>query len=278
MRVARGGSHSGPKRVLRIFLVLAVLGTSLFFVKKSIDNRLEKRFSTYENEVALYKKKNASVSREIDTLNALFSDVDKSVATLEKSVAAIREKSLNGRSVDSALAHTVDTLSLAFLTSYSDTLASFMKVFSEKIDERGNLFNTVPVIPPISVDDLFTQERGFGSFKDPFTGRITAHNGLDFAAAIGTPVIATANGYVKSVEEHRFWGKRIVIQHKSNFKTYYAHLGTISVRQGKKVKKGDTIGTVGESGLSTGPHVHYELYHKDKAVDPERYLLLKEIR
>lgn len=270
---AHRGEQAGSKKILRITLLLVIVGGVFFLIKRNIDLTLEKSIVKYEKEVALYQNKKSSVKKEIDTLSTLFHDVGKKVQTLEESVSKIEKKSL-GDIIDAGdTVNSPESLSLSFLTSYTDTFASFVEQFAQRVDQKGNLFNDIPVIAPINQGDLFTRERGFGAFIDPFTGKKSAHNGVDFAAVAGTAVVATANGVVTSTEEHRFWGKRIIIRHKNSFKTYYAHLGTISVTPKQKVKKGDKIGTVGESGLVTGPHVHYELYHKGKPIDPQKYLL-----
>lgn len=269
-------TSSGPSRVIRIVLLIVTLCCVLFYIKKDIDKKLDMSVAKYEKDVALVKEKKNVVSAMLDTLSTEYRGVDKELGSLQKSVSSMKKKSFTHSTKPLDSSYLPDSLSLSFMTSYTDTLASFMKVFAEKVDERGNLFKDIPVIPPIALSKLFTQERGFGNYKDPFTGKLSLHNGVDFAAVIGTPVIATANGVVQKTEDHRFWGKRVIIKHKNSFKTYYAHLGTVSVASGKRVRKGEKIGTIGETGLVTGPRVHYEIHHNGKAVDPRDYLLLRE--
>jgi murein DD-endopeptidase MepM/ murein hydrolase activator NlpD len=132
-----------------------------------------------------------------------------------------------------------------------------------------NPFDSTPVCKPILGTFLVTQR--FGSTRDPFTNSQKFHYGIDFAASPGTPVIATAAGVVSACDYSTFWGKRVVIGHARGMSTVYAHLGSVTVAQGRKVKRGDAIGTVGYSGLTTGPHVHYEIWCGGVAVDPEGY-------
>jgi murein DD-endopeptidase MepM/ murein hydrolase activator NlpD len=103
--------------------------------------------------------------------------------------------------------------------------------------------------------------------RDPFTGRMNMHYGVDFAAQRDVAVVAGADGLVIVVEENRQWGWRVRIQHKYNISTVYAHLGSVSVGKGKKVKRGERIGSIGVTGLSTGPHLHYEIWCRGQAVD-----------
>jgi len=97
---------------------------------------------------------------------------------------------------------------------------------------------------------------------------------IDFTAPRGTPIYATGNGKVRKVTKSRSgYGNRIVIDHGHNYKTLYAHMHTIDVKKGDKVKKGDIIGTVGSTGSSTAPHLHYEVMHKGKKINPIHFCL-----
>ncbi|MCL2183617.1 MAG: M23 family metallopeptidase [Chitinispirillia bacterium] len=138
-------------------------------------------------------------------------------------------------------------------------------------DGKRTVFDTVPVARPVSPWKSIVSKQ-FGMGLDPFTGHQKMHYGTDFAAQIGEPVVATANGIVTMVENDAVWGRRLVITHGRGFRTVYAHLGTVKVAQGRLVKRGEEIGTVGVSGLTTGPHLHYELWLKDKQLNPEDYL------
>ncbi len=130
-------------------------------------------------------------------------------------------------------------------------------------------FEVIPVIMPVVGKPLVSAR--FGKERDPFTQYNKMHYGIDFIMPRGTPVIASASGVVTKVEDGRIWGKRIFINHSYGFSSIYAHCGTVEVFTGKKVKKGDRIGTVGLSGLTTGMHIHYEVWHNGKPQNPEDY-------
>ncbi len=98
------------------------------------------------------------------------------------------------------------------------------------------------------------------------------HEGIDLSAPAGTPVKATADGVVGFAGRSGDFGRLVVIDHGGGWQTRYAHLKRISVKKGKKVARGDVIGTVGKSGNATGNHLHYEVRHDGLAVDPKPYL------
>lgn len=112
----------------------------------------------------------------------------------------------------------------------------------------------------------------FGQRKSPFTGRKEMHYGLDIAAPRGTPVYAAADGKVLEATYRRGTGNVILIDHGYSYKTLYAHLSRFGVTRGDKVQKGQVIGYVGNTGLSTGPHLHYEVRVKGVAVNPVKFL------
>ncbi|MBD3391786.1 MAG: peptidoglycan DD-metalloendopeptidase family protein, partial [Chitinivibrionales bacterium] len=156
------------------------------------------------------------------------------------------------------------------LAEYVESTERLYARFADRAAGRESVFADIPVIAPVVDEHAVTA--GFGEMRDPFTGRMKLHAGVDFAAKRETPVLATAAGTVTVVESHRRWGRRIRIRHKYGFTTVYAHLGTVKVARGRHVKRGDVIATVGISGLTTGPHLHYEIWREGKPVDPMRYI------
>jgi murein DD-endopeptidase MepM/ murein hydrolase activator NlpD len=100
----------------------------------------------------------------------------------------------------------------------------------------------------------------------------TRHQGIDLAAPAGTPVTATADGVVSFAGRSGDFGRLVVVDHGGGWQTRYAHLKRIKVKEGKKVDRGDVIGTVGKSGNATGNHLHYEVRHHGHPVNPRPYL------
>lgn len=112
----------------------------------------------------------------------------------------------------------------------------------------------------------------FGIRRDPFTRRATFHAGLDFGGDTGDPVYATADGTVVEAQRDGAHGNSIIVDHGKGIRTRYSHLSKILTSPGKKVRKGDTIGEVGSTGRSTGPHLHYEVFVGGENVDPLPYI------
>jgi murein DD-endopeptidase MepM/ murein hydrolase activator NlpD len=129
-----------------------------------------------------------------------------------------------------------------------------------------------PAIMPIANNDLTRTASGFGMRIHPYYKISKFHYGMDFTAPMGTDIYVTGDGVVESItQEKRGYGNHIVINHGFGYKTLYAHLDKFNVRRGQKVKRGDVIGFVGNTGLSLAPHLHYEVHLNDAPVDPSNY-------
>ncbi|MDI9357693.1 MAG: M23 family metallopeptidase [Phycisphaerales bacterium] len=146
------------------------------------------------------------------------------------------------------------------------------KQIDNMIDNKKKLLAATPSIQPISNKDLSRIASGFGSRIDPVYKIMKYHAGIDFAAPLGTPIYATANGVVESARFNTGgYGNNVIIDHSFGYRTLYGHMIKFVVRAGDKVKRGEIIGYVGSTGKSTGPHVHYEVRRKGIPVDPIYY-------
>lgn len=138
----------------------------------------------------------------------------------------------------------------------------------------------IPQVVPASVENITS---GFGYRRDPFNGRGAMHSGIDFKGAVGSPIFAAADGRVTFAGWKAGYGKAIEITHGNGMLTCYAHLSRIGVKVGQPVEAGTTIGGLGNTGRSTGPHLHFEVRINDRAVNPRPFLeaapdVLKEVR
>lgn len=139
-------------------------------------------------------------------------------------------------------------------------------------ESKEKLFAAIPAIQPISNKQLVALASGFGLRTHPIYKVRKMHTGIDFAASIGTPIYATADGTVEEVSiKFSGYGKMVEINHGFGYRTRYAHMHEFAVRQGQNVKRGDLIGYVGNTGLSTAPHLHYEVLINGSQVDPVHY-------
>ena len=144
----------------------------------------------------------------------------------------------------------------------------------KKVEEDQDKLKHTPSIRPVQGGRISDT---FGWRLDPFTEEVKAHHGIDIAARSGTLVKASAAGVVELVRDYytrnKGYGKEIIINHSGNIKTRYAHLKDIKVRRGQEIKRWEDIGSVGQTGRSTGPHLHYEVIVNGVKVDPAKYIL-----
>ncbi|MDB4326632.1 M23 family metallopeptidase [Flavobacteriaceae bacterium] len=157
-----------------------------------------------------------------------------------------------------------------------DILSKQTVVQSRSLDEierlasnKAALLEAIPSIQPIKNKDLTRMASGYGYRNDPFTKKRRFHWGMDFTAKKGVPVYATGNGVVKRADNRASgYGNHIRIDHGFGYVSLYAHLSKYNVRRGRKVKRGDLIGYVGNTGRSAGPHLHYEIFKDKKRINP----------
>lgn len=140
------------------------------------------------------------------------------------------------------------------------------------IKKKAEVLASIPAIQPISNRQLSHIASGFGMRIDPIYKIPKMHEGLDFTAPTGTPIHATGNGKISSVEYgDRGYGNHVIINHMVGYQTLYAHMSRIIVREGQAVKRGDVIGYVGSTGKSTAPHCHYEVIRNGIKLDPVNF-------
>jgi len=145
-----------------------------------------------------------------------------------------------------------------------------------KGENKAEMLPNFPAIQPIENPDLTLVASGFGHRIHPIYKIPKMHEGIDFSAPIGTPVYATGNGVVKLVtRSERGLGNQVLIDHGYGYETLYACMDELNVRNGQEVKRGDLIGTVGDSGLSVAPHLHYEVHLDGEPMNPINYFFLE---
>ena len=166
-------------------------------------------------------------------------------------------------------------------TKRTDRLAQQLYAQSKSYDEIATMISqneermlAIPAIQPILNKDLSRTASGFGMRIDPVYGIPKMHTGMDFSAPTGTDIFATGGGVVESAGWQQGYGNTVVIAHGFGYHTLYAHMHTIGVRVGQRVVRGDIIGTVGNTGKSTGAHLHYEVHLRGRPVNPQNYYFM----
>ena len=160
-----------------------------------------------------------------------------------------------------------------------DAMTRLLYLESKSLDEletltksKSQMSEAIPAIWPINRRFLRGSIGAFGTRVHPITGRLKSHKGVDLGSPTGTPVYATGDGFVSfNTEGARGYGNQILLSHGFGYKTRYAHLSHIDVMPGQRVKRGEKIGEVGSTGLSNGPHLHYEVIYRGVAVNPINY-------
>jgi len=142
----------------------------------------------------------------------------------------------------------------------------------ELAQNKEKLYAAIPAIQPIPKKESVVLASGFGIRIHPIYKVRKMHSGMDFAAPIGTPIYASADGVVDNIEvSFTGYGKKVEINHGFGYRTRYAHMHAFAVRNGQHVKRGELIGFVGDTGLSTAPHLHYEVFINGAQVNPVHY-------
>ncbi len=155
------------------------------------------------------------------------------------------------------------------LRERTQALQGSFSVIEKAYQDQSLLLASTPSIKPVKG----ILGHGFGWRRDPFTGQREFHKGIDISAPTGRDVLSPADGIVIKTAREAGYGKAIYLSHGNGITTRYGHLSEFNVKLGQKVKRGDTIGFVGSSGRSTGPHLHYEVLVHKKKVDPMGYIL-----
>ena len=159
-----------------------------------------------------------------------------------------------------------------------DMLTKQLYVQSNSLEELISLAKNqeersrcIPAIQPIANKDLKRTASGYGMRIDPIYRTPHFHSGMDFSAKVGTEIYATGDGVVTYAAWKQGYGNCVIINHGHGFQTLYGHMSKYRVRVGKKVKRGEVIGEVGNTGKSTGPHLHYEVIVRGKYDNPAKY-------
>src|SRR5688572_20717122 len=181
--------------------------------------------------------------------------------------ADIRDKSIGHNDLEIGLHEKVDKLRRKL---YIESRSQDEVV--QLAENKEKLFAAIPAIQPIANKQLIALASGFGFRIHPVYKVKKMHSGIDFAAPIGTPIYATADGKVITVDvKFSGYGKMVEIDHGFGYRSRYAHMHEFAVRSGQNVKRGDLIGYVGNTGMSTAPHLHYEVLINGGQVDPVHY-------
>lgn len=271
-------------RVLKFFsyigtgLVFAVFFLFIFYL--FFDSPKEKRLKR-ENEqlklnYTLLNNRVEDLSNVMANLEERDDNIYRVIFEAEPIPKSIRDAGFGGSNRYESLEGFENSQLIIQTTKRLDKLAKQMYIQSKSFDEviemaenKEKMLASIPAIQPVANKELKRMASGFGYRIDPHYKVRKFHAGMDFSAPTGTDVYATGDGTVKKTKKGlRGYGYHIIVDHGYGYETLYAHLSEIKVKPGSKVKRGEVIGAVGNTGKSMGPHLHYEVRKNGEAVNP----------
>jgi len=289
---------------LAVLLIVGFLSLLNFFVSLPDNYRLEKENLALKNELLSLQFHLDSLQATVDRINRfnqklrVLTDVDKEFAKRKGPLGQggeadesdeegfefgdfkVQIAGLNSDQDSEAYLERRDRFLVEKMYSWMNRILRQAQLETQSVEElyevlkgrKLQLASTPSIIP---VKGWVTSH--FGYRIDPFTGRRGLHKGLDVVARRGTPIIAPADGVVSFVGPYGTYGNAVMVFHGYGISTLYAHTDDDLVRIGQKVRRGDVLATVGSTGRSTAPHLHYELILHGVRVDPKKYILDKSL-
>ena len=216
----------------------------------------------------------AALARMLDETQLAMADIAQTASTRTAGIAAemarlgialdLPEAGLNG--MGGPLLDAVDGATPSPMIEDANAVMDALMRYKAARDG----LDAAPVHMPIT--GTYRQSSSFGNRKDPFTGRVAFHSGIDFAAARGTTVFSAADGVVSFVGTRSGYGKVVEVSHPNGLVTRYGHLSAQLAHEGQSVHTGTPIARVGSTGRSTGPHLHFEIRRNDQAINPKPFL------
>lgn len=277
--------HSLRKKLLRVlphFIVSILLSSLMYFVifvylidspkekfLKKENSNLKAQYQILNNRMDLAQKVLTDLSKRDD-------NIYRSIFEAEPIPNTIREAGIGGINRYEEIEGYENSELVISTARKLDKILKKIEVQSKSYDEiikmvekKQQMLTSIPAIQPLSNKDLIHIASGFGFRMHPIYKTSKFHYGIDLTSNVGTDIYVTGDGVVeKAAFSQRGYGNEIVVNHGFGYKTLYAHLNSISVREGQKVKRGEVIGKVGNTGLSSAPHLHYEVHYKNTPVDP----------
>lgn len=287
--------HSGKKTIsfrtnffamaMGIVVVAGVITSFVYFNHKT---------SGAASEISRLKEENRETRASLDELrdenNNLLQTAKRFESSLSQSLRLLginqgttNSKNSNRNSDLSSIFNSQDiasgtlkeTADIRQLTSMLESNIKPVEQIGKMLESQGTLFQDIPNIWPIK-GGIGHISMAFGQNVHPITNQWYIHKGLDFSTyRSGDPIMATANGQVVTVTYDDSFGYYVIIKHKHGIYTRYAHMDTVRVKKGEVVTQRQVIGTIGSTGISTGPHLHYEVHIGSDVVDPAKYVNIK---
>ena len=265
-----------------IVLGLAVLFTYLYpkVFESPAESKLKYEINQLSLQYDILNNQLEKVESVLDDIQERDDNIYRTIFSAEPIPSSIRKAGYGGSSRYDKLEGFDYSDLVIETTERLDKITKRIVVQSKSYDEvvelaknKEEMLASVPAIQPISNKDLKRVASGWGWRFHPVYKIRKFHYGIDFTSPTGTEIYATGDGVVTNIKNsgRRGYGKHVRVDHGFGYETLYAHMSKFNVKKGDKVKRGDVIGYVGNTGTSTGPHLHYEVWKEGKKVDPKNY-------
>jgi len=267
------------------FLSASIVAGAIFliaaynFIDSPKEKILKREIENYKIQTALLNEKTEKISGVLKELQDRDASIYRSVFEAEPISSSVRQGGFGGVEKYRELEGYENSDVLINLNKKIDQLNKQLYVQSKSFDELTKLASnkteflaSIPAIQPIANKDLRRMASGFGYRIHPIYKTHKMHEGIDFTAPTGTPIYATGNGKVVEPDNGMSgYGNVVLIDHGFGYQTLYGHMSRVKVRPGQKIKRGELIGYVGNTGLSSGPHLHYEVIKGGRKINPINY-------
>ena len=254
------------------FIIIALAYT---FLDSPKEKQLKREISTLSLQYEILQNRLKQIDVVMNDLQERDDNIYRVIFEAEPISIDVRNAGFGGNNRYKTLENYNFSKLMIETTKKIDILSKEIYVQSKSYDElakavnsKGKMMASIPAIQPIDSRKLRGSISGFGFRMHPIYKIRKMHVGMDFTAPTGTPIYATGDGVIVAAGVERGYGNRIMISHSYGYVTKYAHMSRFKVKKGQKIKRGDVIGFVGNTGASTGPHCHYEVYKNGKPINP----------
>ncbi len=261
-----------------IVFAAVVIVFAFNFIDSPKEKMLEREISQYELQFKLLNARIEQLNTVLEDIQNRDDNIYRVIFEAEPVPSSVREAGIGGAERYNSLKGYDNSELIIETTKKIDKIARQLYVQSKSLDEvsemvknKSAMLSSIPAIQPISKNKAQLVS-GYGYRIHPIYKTLRLHTGIDFTAKPGTPVYATGDGKVIQPESKQSgYGIVITIDHGYGYQSVYAHLSKSVVKPGKQVKRGELIGYVGNTGLSAGPHLHYEIVKNGKKINPVHY-------
>lgn len=258
--------------------LILLIGSAVFVYFKGFNSLLN-----YNSSIQAYEEQNRDIelfSEEVKKTNALnnqfIAELDKTTRLINTSVVDDKDRGLVPGDLAEALTLTSreesgfdEALPFILLQQKISSSLPVLKKVNDVLESQRKFLKEIPIFLPVKNAKVSME---WGPNIHPVYGYWYLHKGIDLAALPGTPIYAVADGAVTFIGSDGSYGNNVYISHKYGFKTHYSHMKNIWVYKGQSVTQGQVIGTVGSTGVATGPHLDFQIYLGDEIIDPGQYI------